>query len=135
MTLWPEVKRQNRLKDIFNCKRDAKLWEKIFNSVYDNKINTWDFQWTFSCLINNALSVMPNVNLVSNIGFNAESTHTTQLNRFSNMKTEPMLFPLIEPPFMLVDSEADDYTTKNNFRGNINIIPTIQRQIRKFIRN
>ena len=30
---------------------------------------TWDYQWAFACWLRSGLSVLPNVNLVSNIGF------------------------------------------------------------------
>jgi len=37
---------------------------------------TWDYQWAYTCFINNGLCIMPNVNLVSNIGFSKEAFHT-----------------------------------------------------------
>ena len=135
MRLWPEISSDNWLKTVFKRKRDVKLWNNIFCSVYDNKINTWDFQWTFCCSINHTLSIMPSVNLVSNIGFIAESTHTAHYNIFSNMKVEAMSFPLRIPPFMLVDVEADNYTMKNNFDDNINVISALIRRIGKYIKN
>lgn len=135
MKLFPEISNGNWLKDIFKSRRDRKLWDSIFSSVYDKKLNTWDFQWTFCCLINNTLSIIPNVNLVSNIGFNAESTHTSCQNNFSNMKVEAMSFPLFAPTFMLADVEADDYTMKNNFSDDIDIISILKRRIRKYIKN
>lgn len=133
MKLWPEISNGNWLKDIFKSRKDIKLWDNIFCSVYDNKINTWDFQWTFSCLINNTLSILPNVNLVSNIGFNAESTHTLQETSFSNMNTEQMYFPFIEPSFVIADSEADNLTMKNNFRDNSDILSILRRRFNKYI--
>lgn len=49
---------------------------KLYNDVYQNKIDTWDYQWTFSRLINNQLSIIPVRNLINNIGFNEDATHT-----------------------------------------------------------
>lgn len=133
MRLWPEISNGNWLKDIIKSRRDIKLWNNIFCSVYENKINTWDFQWTFSCLINNSLSILPNINLVSNIGFNAESTHTLQKNSFSNMNTEQMHFPFNEPPFVIADSDADNHTMKNNFCDNNDIFSKLRRRLNKYI--
>ncbi len=41
---------------------------KIFNEAYSGKINTWDTQWGYACLMSGGLCIVPKVNLVSNIG-------------------------------------------------------------------
>ncbi|MEA3341977.1 MAG: glycosyltransferase family 2 protein, partial [Chloroflexota bacterium] len=87
--------------------------------VYKGKIDTWDYQWTFSCWIQNTLTVLPNRNLVSNIGFGMKAVHTTEKNKFSNMKTEPITFPISHPPYILRDSVADNITEKTNFSGKL----------------
>jgi hypothetical protein len=40
------------------------------------KVDTWNYQWVYNCWLINDLSVYQNVNLVSNIGFGANTTHT-----------------------------------------------------------
>jgi len=47
-----------------------------FNSVYAGKVNTWDYQWHLTCLMQNMLTVVPKKNLISNIGFDSLATHT-----------------------------------------------------------
>lgn len=37
---------------------------------------------------------MANVNLILSIGFGDDSTHALDYNKFSNMKTDSMLFPI-----------------------------------------
>jgi len=37
----------------------------------------WSYAWTYACWSNQALSVVPKVNLVSNIGFGPDATNTT----------------------------------------------------------
>lgn len=51
-------------------------WKDILNSVYIGKIDTWDFQWFFSLWINNQLCIVPKYNLIDNIGFDKNATHT-----------------------------------------------------------
>lgn len=41
---------------------------RIFDEAYSGKINTWDVQWLYACLMNDGLSIIPRVNLISNIG-------------------------------------------------------------------
>ena len=39
-----------------------------FDMFVEGKIDTWDFQWFYTCIINNAFSLIPTHNLISNIG-------------------------------------------------------------------
>jgi len=59
----------------------------------------WDWQWRLSVEKNRGLAVAPNVNLVSNIGCGAaDATHTTiKDERYADLPTRPMAFPLIHP--------------------------------------
>lgn len=45
-------------------------------SLKDGKIDTWDFQWVVYNLLNQYLSILPASNLISNIGFRSDATHT-----------------------------------------------------------
>ncbi|MDP5337684.1 MAG: glycosyltransferase family 2 protein [Nodularia sp. (in: cyanobacteria)] len=113
MELWPLVRDNGCLKDILKDESAVKYWTKILQNTYDEKINTWDFGWTFSCWIQNQLSVLPNVNLISNIGFGNEATHTKQaVSILSEIPTEKVLFPLQHPPFVIQNTKADQFTQK-----------------------
>jgi hypothetical protein len=46
-----------------------KSW-KDYQACYTNKADTWDFQWDLHCLLNDKLSVIPQKNLITNIGMN-----------------------------------------------------------------
>ncbi|SCL76311.1 hypothetical protein L21_2236 [Methanoculleus chikugoensis] len=112
MSTWPEIYGNRFLKDILSDKRAAKYWESIFNSVYHGSIDTWDYQWVFSCWIQGGLSIIPNRNLVSNIGFGQSSTHTRDKSPFSNLSTERIEFPLKHPTFVIRNVSADNFTEK-----------------------
>jgi hypothetical protein len=51
-------------------------WRKFFNGLESKKYTYWDAKWTYSIWKNNGLSVTPNYNLVNNIGFGENATHT-----------------------------------------------------------
>ena len=129
MKIWPEIRDGGWLEDLLGNKRSVWYWKYIFENVYKGKIDTWDYQWTFSCWIQSALTIIPNVNLVSNIGFDPESLHTTEKNKFSNMKTDPITFPISHPSYILRDSAADNITEKIIFSGQ----PFLKRGIIKLI--
>ena len=57
----------------FNILYNAKL-------AVDKKINTWDYQFIYSLYFNKQLTLIPRLNLVQNIGFNDNATHTDKSN-------------------------------------------------------
>jgi hypothetical protein len=109
ISLWEEVKNGNWLENIIPNRKLGKYWEKIFQNTYDGNAGTvWDYSWTFACSTNNFLCVISNVNLISNIGFGESSTHTKDsYNKFSDLPTQEVNFPLVHPPFMITDTKAD----------------------------
>jgi hypothetical protein len=111
MTLWPQVRRQHLLRAVFPETRALNYWENIFQEVYDGKIRAWDYRWTLSCWLQNGLHILPGVNLVSNIGFGADASHTRNIHHpLANLPTTAMTFPLQHPSLFLRDEEADNYS-------------------------
>jgi hypothetical protein len=116
LTNWPEIRKNNGLRKVFVSKKDIYYWSSIFNDVYNGKIDTWDYQWSFTCFLNNYLSIMPTKNLISNIGFGQTgSTHTKRINKFSNMENFELIFPLKEPKYVIVNIESDKIVRENNY--------------------
>lgn len=118
MKLFPEVTAEGWLDCIFPEKKASKYWSKRFMEVFGhNKIHIWDYQWTFACWTCNGLSILPNVNLISNVGFGKEATHTKDVDScYSLLPVTPMEFPLNHPPFVIRDALADAEAQKNVFR-------------------
>lgn len=111
MSLWPEVSQGNLLQSIIGPDHALAYWQKVFEVTYRGYVNTWDYQWVFNCWSQNGLCILPSINLISNIGFNAEGTHTTNTSsRVANLPTGQMDFPLQHPPVMLPNAEADIFT-------------------------
>lgn len=113
MNAWPEIRNGGWLNDILGNNRQAAYWRSIFDAVHSGKIDTWDYQLTFASWLQNGLVVLPNINLVSNIGFGAMATHTrSSESRFANMSIEPMCFPMAHPPYVIRNAVADEQTEK-----------------------
>ena len=119
MKLWPQVKAENCLQDILEDDLAIRCWSNVFQQVYDERLDTWDYPWQLSCWIRRGLTILPNINLVSNIGFEAEGTHTKGKNPLANLPTKMMSFPLKHPPFILRNTQADNFTEKQLFSGQI----------------
>ena len=48
----------------------------------------WDMAWIICMMINDGLSIYPNQNLITNIGFDEGATHCSNSNhRYANLKT------------------------------------------------
>lgn len=52
-------------------------WRRIFAALASHGMDAWDYQWILTLWRRRTLCIRPTVNLVQNIGFGAEATHTT----------------------------------------------------------
>lgn len=120
MKLLPEFIQRNWLDDILKDERYVQYWKQILKENYQlSKKSTWDYQWTFNCWTQSGLSILPKINLVSNIGFGLDATHTKkQNNKLANMPLEAIEFPLNHPPFIIQDVKADNFTQQRFFNTN-----------------
>ena len=126
MALWPQVRDENWLFDILQDEQAFRYWSATFQGMYEG-FDTWDYPWLFACYINQGLSVLPNINLVSNIGFGKEGTHATDSNSIlSNIPVEEIQFPLKHPPFIIRDILADNFTERTFYSGTL---PKIEQAI------
>jgi len=82
----------NSLNKIFKNRKQTKYWQKMMFHLAMGKINFWDAKWYFSIWMKNGFSITPNINLVENIGFGADATHTK--NESENPGMNIGTFPL-----------------------------------------
>ena len=109
ITHWPEFKAQGLLEQMFATPGEQTYWQNSFQWVYEGSLDTWDVSWTFTALTHGLLQVVPNVNLISNIGFGADATHTHVVGVHANLPTQAIEFPLQHPTVVLPNLEADRY--------------------------
>ena len=118
--LWPEIKKTKILNDILLDSKAVSYWQNIFNSIYENPTGiTWDYQWTFASWMQNGLNIIPNVNLIQNVGVGEDSTNFNSSQDFSfiNLPTEEMEFPLKHPPFQVRNLQADKFIQDTVYRA------------------
>jgi len=118
VTRWPEVRNDAWLRDVTDSMQQYIYWAKLFEKAYRRKIDTWDYQWVFANWLKGRLSILPSVNLVSNIGFNQQATHTKESCTLSNIDRNIMLFPLKHPKSVIRNSVADAQSNHMTFAGN-----------------
>jgi hypothetical protein len=109
ISLWKDANTKRLLNNKLS-KRFYELRSSIYDQLVDNSENadTWDYQFGFARFINNGLAIVPAVNLISNIGYDEESTHNFDSNsRTANLPTFSLQFPLNHPKVMIEDVQYD----------------------------
>ncbi len=87
---------------------EANWWYFKVKEIQSDKYKKsyWDYQMQIHLFRNNALTIHPKVNLVSNIGFDAEGTHTLFNDGRGDKPVYPII-PLSHPADMNVDTDVD----------------------------
>ena len=68
---------KKKINAIFNRKVDKNYWLDLFKKMEKHEIDTWDYQWTYAVFKNKGICINPAKNLITNIGFGKDATHTT----------------------------------------------------------
>jgi len=117
-------------KSLFSSRRQAQYWKRLLIHLRDHKYpDTWDYQWSYTCLVNGGLSVVPNSNLVSNIGFDLDATHTKISYGHVRTHSTEGIMPLRHPQFLLPDPVRDLETFNTIYS-----VPVLRRVFYKFKR-
>jgi len=112
MEAWPEFRRRGLLSQYFPRASERYYWDSILQYVYEGHIDTWDYQWVFSVLANSGMSIAPRRNLVRNLGFHPEATHTRGASVYSELAAEELELPLSHPRTVVASSDADAWEAR-----------------------
>jgi len=116
MKSYKEFLNQKTLNNIFHDKKSQIIWKHLFDQVYLDHSQTWDFQWAYTLFYHGGLSINPNKNIVSNIGFSKEAENCKNENdKLANIKIDNLEFPLRHPNQIIRDEAADTLTTYTHF--------------------
>lgn len=113
MKKWPSFHRSKDLERLVGNKKISNYYTKLFEKVYQKKIDTWDYQWFFSNLVKKKISVIPKYNLISNIGFGHGATHTKFLHPLADIQLGQMEFPLSHPQNLNYNRLFDEHVFFN----------------------
>ena len=107
---------EEQFNKIFDDRFVIEAWMDIFKRVKAGAIDTWDYQLALLNFFNNGLSVNPNVNLITNIGFREDATHTVDLRSpYANLPFED-IGEITYPKYMLPDKAADYEVFRRDYR-------------------
>ena len=112
---WPKLKNDGFLDSRISLKDERSYWYRAFDRVHSGAIDTWDYQWVLCNWIQSRLSVVPSINLISNIGFRPDATHTSGLSIYSDMNAKPLKFPLVHTGCVFAHPKADAFSARAQF--------------------
>ena len=116
---WPEARDSHWLEGVFSGRAPIQYWRHVFQRAYEG-LDTWDYALVFTGWIHRGLAIHPNRNLVKNIGFGPNATHTKNPGSyFAGMPTRPLEFPITHPERIEPDLRADDYIESAVFSGTL----------------
>jgi hypothetical protein len=101
-----DAEREARLEGMFEHENERRYWGWVWDR--SGEIDNWDAQWSYVGLGRGLLSVNPNRNLISNVGFAADATNATaDPLGIAGRPLEGLTFPLTHPPEVQRDGDAD----------------------------
>lgn len=81
------------------------FWSANFHMMARHAIDTWDLQLVYASMADGAYTATPNVNLVENVGFRDDATHTHRTPEYLRT-VESIALPTVAPAVTL-DESAD----------------------------
>ena len=142
ISAWEDPNVKKIIQQTFEySQQSSKVIPNIFDKTYKNPTVTWwDYQWGFIKNINNGLSIVPAKNLISNIGFGEDATHTFNINsRFNNIAVQEITFPLQHPQYTALDKDLEKELLDANYppakkRTIVNMIKNRLKKVYKWIK-
>lgn len=87
--------KDNKFNSLTYSNSEIQLHNQNFLDAINNRVSSWAYYWKFLMFDKSALTIVPPVNLIENIGFDELSTHTYKNSL--NLKRDSVEFPLIIP--------------------------------------
>lgn len=88
---------------------ESGYWQEVFRAMRAGLIDTWDFQLLFSCWKLQGLHVVPRHNLISNLGYGPEATHTNFSGVLAERDVRGVPPPYPDAPPIKADADVDGF--------------------------
>ena len=105
---WNAWQFRKQVKHLTNSTTEANWWYWKLKEIQadTSKKSYWDYQMQMHLFRNNSVTIHPQKNLISNIGFDAEGTHTLSNDGRGDREVYPIL-PLVHPDSMTINKVMD----------------------------
>ncbi len=108
-----EFDQSDKIKTLPLSSKAQDFWIKNFRQTLAGT-DSWDSLWLYTVWHSGGVALLPNKNLVTNIGFDSEATHTTSTSKAANIQTKT-LATIVHPTTQTVQTEADELTFERHF--------------------
>lgn len=118
MRSWPEWRDSGGLEKRANGNGSfVRYWKKIFDRTHSGEIDTYDYQWIYTCWQQDWLVAAPSINQIDNVGYGPGATHTTGSEPvwLKRCRAREMEFPLRHPPDFTVDRTFEEALNRTFF--------------------
>lgn len=122
---WPYFKSMGLLKNVYGKDAAISLSDNL-DAVYSGKLDAWDYAWLLACVSNMGLAIQPGRNLIENIGYGEDATHT--VGGAADFHVSALQFPLRHSENVIRNWDYDRVYAKKCLNPR-----KIRRFIRKFI--
>lgn len=117
LLFWPNWKESGEWNMAMPDQVERRYWEEIFDNVHSGGINSWAYPWLASIWYRNGLTATPNLNLVMNIGFDEDATHTKLHAGIRDQVPINSIGEILHPRAVKCDLKADRFTFDGHFGG------------------
>ena len=129
MSFWRRPEAPHWLAGRIPDPAERRYWLHSFDATADGHMDSWAYRWTLALWQQDCVGITPYRNLVSNVGFGTEATHTQEATALAALPVYPMSFPLAHPNSLVCDVAADDRTSRACYRR-----PTWAARLRRRLR-
>lgn len=117
MKQWPTLSKSNWLRNILGEQKFELYWKRLFDKM-NTDYHVWDYALFYSCWLNKKINIRSKVNLIENIGFGSDATHTkTEQERGFTREVGKILFPIVHPDEFIVDDQTEKRIEWVNYSG------------------
>ena len=131
MQLLADLSDEGVIRNYSCAEHECHYWKKVFERVRQNEINSWAYRWTFSTWKHTLLTVTLQKNLVKNIGFGPDATHTKAPNTsLAPLANSMSIEELVHPKLVVQHILADEFCARNHFKVAGSLLGRILRKLR-----
>jgi len=117
----------------FHRKRNRVFWRNVFNKTFENKIDTWDYQFAYMLQKHQSNCLLPPKNLIRNIGFNRDdATHTSGSGDGFVLAEKEAALPASLSNSVINQKLAKKYADENLFLSKLFVTRLVNRIFRIF---
>ena len=125
---------EKKIDAIFDRKIDRHYWLNIFKKMEKHEVDTWDYQWTYTIFNNKGICIYPAKNLVTNIGFRSDATHTNVDDPKKNNQQQFIIEKIKHPKKIVINVSLDSKINKLFTGTDLPLKHKIKMKVKKIIK-